>query len=369
MTTNGRDAICSVFNRHAPPRPIVCIRLDQWHQDAAHRKTLPPELAAKSVHEIARILGFPAAARFRGYLDFKFEAAHWTRSEADGSIVTTCRVGNHTMRSVERLTPDMVAAGMMPHVTEHLCRTDADYKALITAWQSCHVAANEAAFGDFDRRVGDDGLPMLILHGCPAHMVALSYTGYERFYLDLVDRPDVLDTLIQTIDRVYREQVWPLAAESSAKLLLHGSHFSAAMTPPPIFERYFMPYFTDFNAAMHAADKWVCFHGDADLGILTPRIPEIGFDGADCLATAPLVKETLADYVAIWRGKVVAWGGLPSVIFPPTFPERAYKEYVMHALHFARGRNDVILGSGDIVMPGTPWERLLLLSKAASLNG
>ena len=368
MATNARDAICSIFNRNIPSQPIVCIRLDLWHKDAVHRNTLPGELTSKSVEEIARVLGFPAAARFRDYFQFAFDAAHWTRTQTKECITNTCRVGNHTMTSVERATPDMIAAGMLPHVTEHLCKTAEDYKALITAWESCRLVANERGFRDFDAHIGDAGLPMLILKMSPAHEVALNYTGYERFYLDRMDQPDLLDKQIQTIERTYREQMWPLVAQSSARLLLHGAHFSAAMTPPPIFEKYFMPYFTDFNAAMHAAAKWVYFHSDADLDILIPLIPEMGFDGADCLATAPLVKETLADYVNVWNGKVVAWGGLASVIFPPTFPEREYREYVTSALEFARGRNDVILGSGDIVMPGTPWDRLVFLSEAASLN-
>ena len=365
MTANGRDAICGIFNRQAPPRPVVCIRLGQWYQDALHRNALPQEVAKRSLEEIARSLGFPVAARFRGYFNFEFEAGQWTREETDGCTITTCRIGNHTLTSVEQLTPDMASAGMVPHVIEYLCKTPDDYKALITAWESCRVVGSEGAFRDFDAQIGDDGLPMLILQPCPAHHVAVDYTGYERFYLDRMDNPDLLDQLIRTVDRVYREQMWPLVAQSSARLLLHGAHFSAAMTPPPIFEEYFIPYFVDFNAAMHAAGKWVCFHSDADLGILIPRIPEMGFDAADCLATAPLVKETLADYVDLWGGKVVAWGGLPSVIFPPTFPEKEYKEYVHSALEFASGRNDVILGSGDIVMPGTPWERLVFLSESA----
>lgn len=315
------------------------------------------------------MLGFPVAARFRNCFQFRFEAAHWTRQEEDGYTTTTCRVSNHTLKSVEQLTPDMAAAGMLPHVIEYLCKTAADYRALITAWESCRVTAREDEFRAFDTRIGEDGLPMLIMNACPAHHVALNYTGYERFYLDQMDEPELLDQLIQTIARIYREQMWPLAAQSSAKLLLHGAHFSAAMTPPPIFEKYFVPYFVDFNAAMQAAGKWVCFHSDAALDILLPRIPEMGFDAADCLAAAPLVKETLADYVEIWGGKVIAWGGLPSVIFPPTFPLQEYKDYVLSALAFASGRNDVILGSGDIVMPGTPWERLVFLSEAARGQG
>ena len=364
---NGRQAITDVFERKTPDRPVVCIRLEQWHKDALSRNTLPDEIAGLTLEEIQVRLGFAVAARFRGYATVEFECAECSRTEADGIITETIRGGGRELVSTSRLTPDMIAAGMGSHITKYVCESDDDYRALIAAWESARVTVNEDAFRAFDEATGDTGLPMAILGGCPAHEVPLRYTGYEQFYLDRVDRPDLQAKLIETMESVYREQLWPQVARGRAQLLLHGAHFSQSMTPPPFFEKHMAPYFADFNAAMHAAGKWTCFHSDADLCALIPRIPEIGFDCADCLATAPLVPETLADYVNAWQGKVIAWGALPSMIFPPTFPQRDYEEQVARVVDFARGRNDVILGSGDIVMPDTPWERLVYLAEAVAV--
>ena len=148
-------------------------------------------------------------------------------------------------------------------------------------------------------------------------------------------------------------------------MLLHGNHFSGTITPPPFFERYFAPYFRNFNELMHGSGKIVCFHADSDMGGLLEMILECGFDCAECLATAPLVEETLDDCFDAWQGRVVCWGELPGTIFDPTFPADEFRRHVDRTLETVRGRNDFVLGASDNVMPAAEWERLLYVARAA----
>ena len=366
---SGRSDIAAIFNRRPRRKPVVSIRISPWFLDAKQRGAAPDAWLGMTEEELQLHLGFAVAARFRGYVDIEFPDAKRAVTEADGSITTTIGLPGRTLTSVSRITPEMAAAGLRPHLTETMLKSNDDFRALIKAFEGAEVACREDAYRAFDEATGETGAPMLILGCCPAHLVAIQYLGYERFFLDQVDRPDLLDRLIGAIHAVYREQVWPRVEASSAQFVLHGAHFSQSMTPPPIFERHFAPYFEAFNARMAAAGKWVCFHSDSDLGALIPRAAELGFDCADCLATTPLVPETLRDYVNAWDGKVVAWGGLPSVIFDPSFPRKEFDPYVRDTLAFASGRGDVIVGVGDMVMPGAEWERLAFLSEVLASYG
>ena len=361
---SGRSDIVDLFERRPRRKPVVCLRLSSWLQDAKQRGGAPEAWLGMTEEELQLSLGFAVAARFRGYVNIEFPGARRTVTEEGGAITTTLELPGRTLTSVSRITPEMASAGLRPHLTETMLKSDDDYRALIAAFESAEVACGEEAFRAFDEATGESGLPMLILGCCPAHLIAITYLGYERFFLDQIDRPELLDALIDAVTVVYRERVWPRVEASSARLLLHGAHFSQSMTPPPIFERWFAPYFEPFNARMREAGKWVCFHSDADLGRLIPRAAELGFDCADCLATTPLVSETLQDYVNAWDGKVVAWGGLPSVIFDASFPRDEFDQYVRETLGFASGRGDVIIGVGDMIMPGAEWERLAFLSEA-----
>jgi hypothetical protein len=108
------------------------------------------------------------------------------------------------------------------------------------------------------------------------------------------------------------------------------------------------------------------WHADAEMSGLLEHVLEAGFDAADCLVTAPLVPQSIEDYFNVWKGKIVCWGGLPSLIFEPSFSIQDYEKYVAHMVEVTRGRNDFIFGTGDQVMPGAEWKRLLYLAEATN---
>jgi hypothetical protein len=191
----------------------------------------------------------------------------------------------------------------------------------------------------------------------------LEWFGYERFYYAMADYPDTLQALVRGLDDLFRRALWDAVLASPAELVLHGNHFADATTPPPLFRRFFLPYFQAFNARAHAAGKRVLWHADAAMGSLLDLVLEAGFDGADCLATAPLVPQTLADYDRAWGGRIVSWGGLPGTIFNPEFPAPRFAEHLRRLAEFSRNRRGFIIGASDNVMPGALWERIVAVSE------
>jgi hypothetical protein len=192
----------------------------------------------------------------------------------------------------------------------------------------------------------------------------LNYTGYEGFYFHRADFPEKVDALIDRIDGVFRRDVWPPLCKTNAKLILHGAHFSSQMTPPAIFERYFQPYFTAFNDLVHKHGKKVLWHADAEMGALLNHVLAAGFDGADCLVAHPLAPQTMEDYFGAWQDKIVCWGGLPSIIFDPTFAMEEYEKFVDSLVESTRDSKNFIFGASDNVMPGAEWQRLVYLARA-----
>ena len=361
--SNSRENIINVFEKKSSDKLVASMRLDLWYNHAKNNGTLPSEVKDMSVEEIEMFLGFAQTARFRSFFNVHFLDTSQSETLKGDEIHFNTVLPNHTLTTVSKLTQDMANAGMLSHVVKYPVVTNNDYKALTEAYLSAEIKINESEFRAFDIATGEHGLPMCILGVCPAHLVALNYTGYEQFYFDQIDRPELLNALIDAIDNLFRKNLWPAIMDSNAKLILHGAHFSASMTPKPIFDRYFVPYFSEFNALMHKYGKFVGFHGDANLSGLTPLIPKVGFDYVDCLATKPLVEESLCDYTSVWKGTVICWGGLPSVIFDQSYDESEYEEIVRNVIDFSKGRDDIILGASDNILPGTPWERLTWLAE------
>jgi len=365
MSITRREAMTAVFEGRPLDKLPVSVRLDLWHKDLVSSGCVPKAITGLSQEEVEDYLGFARAARYRkSQPAFRFRS--WEeRAVTDGDVtrheyVFPERVlAKETARSAE-----MVRQGIKGHALSYPLKERADYDVMIAHMEDAYLDFDLQGFCELDEATGDAGLPLLILGSCPAHGLMLGWAGYENFYYHRADFGETVDLLIEQRERIYRRDLWPALRDSPAYLILHGVHFNTQMTPPPVFERYFLPYFREFNQAMHEFGKKVLFHADAEMGGLVRHVMEAGFDGADCLATAPLVPQRLEDFLEAWQGKIVCWGGLPSILFDPSFPMSSFGKYVSHMIDLVRKRNDFIFGASDNVMPGAEWQRLLFLAKA-----
>ena len=353
-----------VFSGAVPAVPPVSIRMDLWHQDATSRGTLPAEWCGLSVAEIEDRLGFCRSARFRARPRLAFPDG-WVQESDDGeNHCTTYRFPSGALRKIERRTADQARAGMQSIIAKYPVAGEPDCRGLLRAVERAELVADLSGFAAFDDQTGEAGLPLLILGSCPAHMLMLEWFGYESFYYALADYPDVLEELIGAVERLFRACLWDKVCASPAELIMHGNHFADATTPPPLFRRCFLRYFQEFNARAHRARKRVLWHADAAMGRLLALVMEAGFDGADCLATAPLVPETMEDYDRVWQDRIVCWGGLPGTIFNSDYPERLFCEHLQRLVKFTRNRWGFIIGASDNVMPGALWQRIVAVGDA-----
>lgn len=361
-----RSLIRHVFQGHTLDTPPVSMRLDIWHTHALSAGLIPPVLEGMSVEEVEDYLGFCRSARYRTRLHLTFPSHRVTDETIGDHRITRWRLPGATLERVFRHTPEEVLAGMGGQVVKYPVSSEVECRALVEALGDALVAADFGGFDDFNRLVGDAGLPMLILGPCPADYVMLKLMGYESFFYATADCPGTLDLLVKKLEDRFRADIWPRALASNAELILHGTHFSDATTPPPLFRKYILPYFREFNAAAHACGRRVLWHADAGMGLLLQDVMEAGFDGADCLATSPLVPQAFEDYYDAWQGRIVCWGGLPGIIFNPEYPEAQFRDYLSRLRDFTLGRPGIIVGASDNVMPGAIWDRILAVRDAFS---
>ena len=360
---SNRDKIRYVFQGKKSILPPVSIRIDLWHKQAESEGNLPPEIRGLSTDEIEDYLGFCRTARYRPLITLDLGSKIYKHTQITEGFMEEYYLEDRTLRRIVRDTEELRRAGMQGHIVEYPLKDKWDCEVFLKALQQAEVLVDTNDFEMFDKATGDKGNPLCILGPSPAHLIMLKWIGYENFYFLQACFPELIDSLILGLEQLYIRDVWPVAQEITAELILHGAHFSESLTPEPVFLRYFLPYFVRFNRKMHNFNKKVLFHSDTDLGNLSPLMLEAGFDGADCLATHPLVRETFNDYLKVWNGRIVCWGGLPSIIFDPHFPISKFRNYVDDLREFSRGKAGIIIGASDNVMPGAEWERLLYITK------
>lgn len=358
-----------MFEGSVPQTPPVSMRLDIWHAHAANTGSLPGEIRGMSVEQVEDLLGFCRSARYRTNLRLAFPRERTETFEENGAAVTRWRLPGGTLEKAVRRTREEELAGMLGQTVKYPVANEADCRILLDALPDAALEADFEGFGELCRRTGDAGLPMLILGPCPLGLLMTGLMGYENFFYALADCPGLVDGLLGALEEKFREQAWPGAFASGAELILHGAHFSDAATPPPLFEKYILPYFRRFNREAHSAGARVLWHADAAMRLLLKGVLEAGFDGADCLATAPLVPQTIEECWNAWGGRIVCWGGLPGTVFQPEFPEDGFRKHLARLREFALGRRGIIIGASDNVMPGALWERILAVRDAFASPG
>jgi hypothetical protein len=196
----------------------------------------------------------------------------------------------------------------------------------------------------------------------PFHYFLLHLAGYNQAYFEMVDHPEEFEHLLTVMTQVEKERLWPVVLDSPARLILHGVHFDSQMTPPHQFRKYITPYYQEFSALLHAKGKSLTWHADDDSKDILAEVKAAGFDMSECFCTAPMVEVTLEEARAAWGEDVIIFGGVPSIILEPTFPEAEFETYMRDVFRTIAPGNAFILGVADNVMPTSIIERVERIS-------
>ena len=213
-------------------------------------------------------------------------------------------------------------------------------------------------FAAYDAEIGEDGYPLVSAGDCPFHAFLQRLAGYQAGFYMLYDYRDRVERLLEVMEEVDRERMWPLVVDSPARLILHGVHLDSMVTPPPLFSQYITPYYRDFSALLHERGKTLGAHLDNDTRLILEHIREAGFDLADTFTTEPQVTCTLKEARDVWGTDVIIWGAVPSVILEDAFTDDAFETYMRGVFRTAAPGDAFVLGVADNVMPNARVERL-----------
>ena len=340
-----------------PDRIAWVPRLDIWFNTHAARGTLPPELQNKTLFEAETFLGMGHSCRNGVVYNIEHEDAELSRARRGDDVIETWRTPVGEISSTWCDPPDACARGIFAIQKDHFIKTDADWE--VARYLAAHrrYVPDYEAYRAYDREVGEDGLPLVIIGISPFIEMIVTQLGYERFYHEWFNNPARIEALLEAMQDAARP-MWDVVADSPAEFVLHGSHFNSIFTPPPVFEKYCGSYLKAFNDRMHTAGKRVACHADADLSGLLNHVLDCGYDVADCFATAPLVPCTLERAREVWGDRIVVWGAVPAIILEPDYPRADFEREIVDLYDQTAGRPGVIWAVSDNIMPGADFTRL-----------
>ncbi len=364
-----RERLLAILASESPDRIPWIPRLKIWYTAHQRLGTLPDRFRDRSLREVERSLGLGTPARDGKVCRVTYRDLEVRQQQHGLDTITEYVTPLGTVRFVKRRSAEEAHIGVEEEITvEHPLKTPADYAVWAYIVDHTVYEPTYEEFAAYDQEIGADGLPMVNAGDCPFHYWLKELAGYEYGYLHLQDFPAAVEDLLLRMTEKENE-LWAVVAQSPARLILHGTHFSTQLTPPPYFARYIVPYYQEFSRLLHAHGKSLALHADNDTSRLLGLIPEAGYDMAECFATAPIASVTLAEARAAWDGNVIIWGGVPSTILEPFVSEEDFTAYMRDLFRTIAPGDAFILGVSDNVMPGALLSRIERITEMVEQYG
>ena len=355
----NRERILAIMDGKSPdripwvPRPVV------WHTAQSRAGALPEHLQGLSLREVEHVLrmGTPAREGQIYTTEQRGDVEVETRAEGESRIIEyRTPAGTVSIRTQTSAEHEAIGIGALE--VEHMIKGPADYDAVEYLIENTHYQPCYDRYLDYEAEIGDDGYPLVSTGDCPFHHFLQKLAGYECGYYQLADHRDRVERLMAKMEELDRERLWPIVADSPARLILNGVHFDSMMTPAPLFEKYITPYYRDFSDLLHGRDKILAMHADNDSSLILEQIRDAGFDMAETFTTEPQVTCTLAQAKQVWQNDVIIWGGVPSVILEESYSEAEFERYMREIFHAVAPGEAFIMGVADNIMPGAQLSRL-----------
>jgi uroporphyrinogen-III decarboxylase len=349
---------------HIPWAP----RWGLWFNAARLKGRLPEKYRGWHIFDVTRDLGMGIKAYHR---DAWREVLHGvevreTRKGAEILIEYDTPVG--TASVVWNHPAELASQGVRALRSKYLVSGPQDYGPVLYMLEHTEVVPQHEKLKAKLDLVGSDGCTLVHTGHCPASTAMIDYLGVERFYYELHDHPDLLQQLLDALERI-RDETVGVVAESAAVIASLDGNYDMAITPPPIYRKFFLPYFKKAVTRLHAAGKIVSTHVDGDNRQLLELILESGFDIGEAFTSPPMTHLTVRDAQKVWGQQMTIWGGIASTYFRPQSSREEFEEQVLDILDSGRTKGHLVLGTGDNVPTDGDLDRVRWVTRAVAEYG
>jgi hypothetical protein len=232
-----------------------------------------------------------------------------------------------------------------------------DYKIMQYLVENTLFRSNRQGFQARQQDLGDDGVLLARVDRSPFQKLLIELAGPERFLVDLQIEPEPVLELLGALDR-RMDEVFARVCESEAEVIWQPDNISCDMTPPALFEKFCLPYYSKHSQRLHERQKVFLVHMDGRLRAIKKLIAQCPIDGIESFSLPVIGGDlTLAEAQTAWPGKVV----LPN--FPSslaTQDDGAITAFLEEVLGNFGSHAPSMLQVSEDIPPGT-WQHLLPL--------
>ncbi len=357
---NHRDRALAAMRGQAIDVIPFIARMDLWYGYHHNRGTLPHPYEKASLWDMQRDLGigiFGFGAWDISFYRLAQDGIDISKAQSAGLTVTRYQTPYGTLTSRDVIAEELKEAAGTGARVEFPFKDERDYDALQYLIETNKVVENFDAYGSFVESIGGDGLALPFSGHLPAHQLMLNFMGYSAFYCEMADNAARVERLIAALTEQQR-QILALAARCPAPAIEVGGNYDESMTPPPVFDRLFAPFYRDARTVLYAANKALVIHGDGEMKLLRERLMACGVQVVEALTPRPMTSIDISETRRIWGERVCLWGGLASIILTESFSDAECQAFMDDLFAAVAPGARFILGFGDNVPTDARWSRI-----------
>src|SRR5271157_26373 len=191
----------------------------------------------------------------------------------------------------------------------------------------------------------------------PYQRCVIEYMGLATTTKFLRKYPRRMDEFIERLE-TWDKAAYDVILASPLQVVSFGENIHAKVAPPPIFEKFHLPYYKVHARWIHEKGKLCHAHFDGDLKDLLPFFPELPFDGIEAITFEPQGDVTMEEVHDAMGGKALL-DGIPSIYFLPQYSDEQLLDCARKVLDTFFPR--VILGISDELCPTMDGRKLRLV--------
>ncbi len=197
----------------------------------------------------------------------------------------------------------------------------------------------------------------------PYNKCIVELAGTKNTMLLMKRYTQKFDDFCAELEKINLEIMLPEILKSPVDFVSVGENVDCRNDPPPVYEKYELPYFNKVAKACKDAGKFTHAHFDGNLEDLLPYFCDelYPFDGIEAPTFLPQGDVSLQDFKTALGDNIIVLDGIPSTIFLPQFSEKRFVNMVEEVLETFSP--NLILGVSDEYSPNGLFKRMKMVSE------
>lgn len=359
---NHRDLAIAAM-RGLPVQHIPFIgRMELWYNFHHRQGTLPPPYEKASLWDIQRDLGIGIFGREAAFYRLVHPDVQIEQRVQGQTTVTQWTTPYGTLTCRDRMSAELHEVAHDAIRIEYPYKTVEDYDALLFFIEHAQVVETFEQCAELVNSIGHDGVARPSTGYVPAHQLMIEFMGYQTFYYKLHDHPAQVEALIKALTDQQRK-ILDLAAVCPATVIGVGANYDEQLTPPPIFDQFFAPFYREAKQVLATGGKIMVVHGDGEMDVLLKSLMDCGVEVVEAVTPKPMTSIDIRKTRRLWQDRVTMWGGVPCVLLTPTYSDEQFESYLEELFRAVAPGDRFILGFGDNVPTDGLFERVKRLAQ------